>query len=64
MMKETDRDLLESILVAEVLLLSREIDRERCKHGVTKIGGDYTHEAITLIRQKRPTVLQALRAPH
>lgn len=48
---------IETLLVAQVLTLARELARES---KVQRVGGDYVHEACALIRQSRSRVLQEL----
>ena len=57
-----NRDLLEAILTAQVLLLSHEIDRDKQDRGVRRVGGDYCREAIRQIRREQPAILRAFRA--
>lgn len=55
-----NKQLLEDILTAQVLLLSRLIDMEKRTSGTTRMGGDYSREAVKLIRAKQPEVLRLL----
>jgi hypothetical protein len=57
-MNQTDRELMESILTAQVLLLSDRIEREQKAKGVTRVGGDYTAEAVRQIKQRKSAVVQ------
>lgn len=58
---EEIKSLLEKILTAQVLTLSKQIDAEAKANGTQRVGGDYTPEAIRLIDQKKPQVLAKLR---
>jgi hypothetical protein len=53
-------DMLAMILVSNVLIMSKLLDAEARAKGTKRIGGDYTQEAITLLRAERLNVLQAL----
>lgn len=59
-MTDDDRRMVETLLVAQVLLLERELAREARRKGVRRIGGDYVGEAAREISRKRGRVLQAL----
>jgi len=56
----TEKALLENILTAEVLTLSRILHIEKKEKGVNKIGGDYTREAIEEIKRSRADVIARL----
>lgn len=58
-MEET-KYLLKKVLTAQVLLLSKQLNAEKQAKGTTRIGGDYTKEAATLIKQKVSQVVQLL----
>jgi len=60
----TEKQLLEQILTAQVLLLSKAINAEREQKGTHRIGGDYSREAVRLIREKQPEVLRLLAETH
>ena len=60
--ESSEKALLESILVTQIILLSRDMDRADRAKGTIKIGDDYIHDAVTLIRRQRPKVLEALAA--
>ena len=51
----------EDLFTALVLVLSRQIDAEKCKNGVRRMGGDYSREAVALIRRRKPDILELLR---
>lgn len=53
-----DTQLLQDILTAEVLILSKLMDTEKLAGGTQKFGGDYTDEAIKEIRRSRGRVIQ------
>ena len=55
-----EKELLETLLVAQVLALSRSLHAEQLEKGNHRMGGDYTREAVTLIAQTRPDVLRLL----
>lgn len=62
-MSPTDRELLESILTAQILLLSEQLHVKAKANGSNRIGGDYTSEAIQLIKSKRQSLLMRLLEP-
>lgn len=53
-------DMLAMILVSNVLIMSKQLDAEARAKGTKRVGGDYTREAIELLRSERLKVLQAL----
>ncbi len=57
-MTDEERTVLEAILIAEVLVLANQIEAKQSAKGVTRIGGDYTHEAVSLITDKRRDVMR------
>ena len=59
---DDDQRALESILMAQVLLLARDITREKRDRGVTSTG-NYYREAVRMLRRERPALLAALHAP-
>lgn len=59
-MADDSRKMLEAILTTQVLLLAREIRREKAEHG-TITTSDCIQEAANLIRRKHDDVLRALR---
>ena len=61
-MSDECRRLLEASLTAQVLILSRQIDQEKRDGGTKRLGGDYTHEAIALIRQKQGRIIEMLQS--
>lgn len=56
----TEKQLLEQILTAQVLLLSKAINAEKEGKGTHRFGGDYSREAVKLIQEKQPEVLRLL----
>lgn len=52
--------LLEDVLVGQVLLLAAQIEHEKKKSGVTRLGGDYTREAIELIKKRKRLIIAQL----
>ncbi len=60
MATEPERTLFESILTAEILLLAESIARQKRKAGMRRIGGDYVHEAVSLIRERRKEVIRQI----
>jgi hypothetical protein len=58
-MKE-EKALLESILVAQVLILEKQIAAEQKAKGVSRFG-DYSREAVKLLHERQPQVLELLR---
>jgi len=56
----TEKQLLEQILTAQVLLLSKAINAEKEEKGTHRFGGDYSREAAKLIQEKQPEVLRLL----
>lgn len=59
-MDQETRSTLETLLVAQVLTLSRALHEEQVRKGVHRAGGDYTREAIALIVRNRDPVLAQL----
>ena len=59
---DDDRSLLEAILTAQVMLLARQIERDKQDRGVRRVGGNYYREALRQMRREQPAVLRALRA--
>ena len=56
-----EKELLENILTAEVLILSRLMGADTRKKGtIVKLGVDYRQEAIDAIRHSRATVIELL----
>ena len=53
-------DTLAMILVSNVLILSKQLDAEARAKGTKRVGGDYTREAVELLRSERLKVFQAL----
>lgn len=60
----TEKQLLEQILTTQVLILSKTINAEKEAKGTHRIGGDYTRDAVKLIREKQPEVLRLLAETH
>jgi hypothetical protein len=52
--------LLEDVLVGQVLLLAAQIEQEKKNSGVTRLGGDYTQEAIELIKKRKRLIIAQL----
>lgn len=52
--------LLETILVAQVLVLEKEIKAEKKSKGVSS-SGDYYSDAVNLLTQKQPQIVALLR---
>lgn len=50
-MMSDNTDLLETILVAETLILSELIRQDKERKGTHRMGGDYTQEAAKAIKQ-------------
>lgn len=60
-MKEKDRQLLEDILTADILILAA-LMRQKAENGSPRrTGGDYTQEAVNEIKRARPTLIDLLR---
>jgi len=59
-MNNNDKILNEMILTALVLTLSKQIDFEKKEKGTTRIGGDYTSEAVRLIKNKHSKIIALL----
>jgi hypothetical protein len=59
-MNET-KILLEQILTAQILSLSMQMDAVNQAKGSNRIGGDYTRDAVRLIHNKQPHILEFLR---
>ncbi|MCO6440532.1 MAG: hypothetical protein J5I81_05455 [Nitrococcus mobilis] len=57
---ETENALLTKILVAQVISLEKQIAAEKKARGTTRVGGDFIREAIELIHQSQPRVLEML----
>lgn len=57
---EKDTQTLQDILVANVLILSKLLDADKREHGTHRMGGDYSREAIEMIRKSRSAVLTQL----
>lgn len=57
---KNEKELLEHILTAEVLILSRLLDADKRKKGIIKLGVDYRQDAIDAIKQSRATVIELL----
>jgi len=51
----------DDILTALVLILARQLAAEQKAKGVTRLGGDYTKDAVELIKENRVHVTQLLR---
>ena len=61
---DDNQELLESILVVQVLLLARDLARERQHKGAIRVGGNhYREEAVRMLRRERRSVLEALNVP-
>lgn len=56
-----DRKLLEQILTAHVLILSKLLDAEAQKKGIRRGGGDFTREAVQLIEKEGPAIATLFR---
>lgn len=54
------KDLLETILCAQVLILANQIEAEYKAKGSTRIG-DYLPDVAKLIYDKKPRILEVLR---
>ena len=61
-MNDDNQALLESILAAQVLLLARDIAREKQGRGMTSTGNHY-REAVRMLRREHRALLAALHAP-
>jgi hypothetical protein len=57
---EEVKKLLKDILVLETLILSNQLAEEAKAKGRQRVGGDFTSEAASLLRQKRASVLQKM----
>jgi hypothetical protein len=55
-----EKELLENILTADILILSHLKDMTRRAGGTTRSGGDYTFEAIREIKEKRADLIERL----
>ncbi len=62
-MNEEDRRLLEDILVADTLILSELIRREKENNGIRRIGGNYIQEAVIEIKNSRQMIIALLQQP-
>jgi hypothetical protein len=62
-MATVDDDTLAMILVSNVLILSKMLNQEAKANGMTRMGGDYTQEAVDMLFAERAKVFQALRRP-
>jgi hypothetical protein len=51
------------ILSALVLVLSRQINEEKLRNGVQRVGGDYTEEAIDMIKRGHPDIWRQFQTP-
>ena len=59
-MDDESKEMLRTLLVAQVLMLSRALHADNLEKGTNRLGGDYTREAVRLIAQKTPEVLRLL----
>jgi len=57
----TEKQLLENILTADILILARLTNAEKKAKGVTKLGGDYTREALREIRESKEDLIARLK---
>lgn len=53
--------LLEQLLAAQVLVLEQQIRAEKAAGGSTRLGGDYTQEALNLLQSKSPELIARIR---
>lgn len=58
--KQDLQTLLEDCLTAAVLTLAQQLEAEQRAKGVQRIGGDYVPEAISLLKNRQPDILQRL----
>lgn len=57
----SEKEILELIFTAQVVLLSRDIDREKKEKVTRRVGGDYIQEAVKLIQEHHHKVFQLRR---
>lgn len=57
---KTERELLEDILVAHVLLMSHAINTEKEAKGTHRAFGDYTKEAAAEIKKNKAKIIELL----
>ena len=57
----SEKEILELIFTAQVVLLSRDIDREKKQKGTHRVGGDYVQEAVKLIKKHHDKVFKLRR---
>lgn len=60
---KTEKELLETILVAETLILSELIKQDKERKGTTRLGGDYTKEAMSEIKRSHQKIIALLLQP-
>jgi hypothetical protein len=54
---QENKALLEQLLAAQVLVLEQQIRAEKATAGSTRLGGDYTQEALNLLQSKSPELI-------
>jgi hypothetical protein len=59
---KTEKELLEEILVAQVLLMSRSMDEEKKAKGTHRVFGDYTRDAVNEIKQNKTKILDLFKS--
>lgn len=60
---KTEKELLETILVAETLILSELIKQDKERGGTRRVGGDYTQEAVREIKSRHQKIIALLQQP-
>ena len=51
----------DTLKVAVMFLVAKELEKEKLRKGVRRIGGNWYVDAVRRLRRERPAILRALR---